>query len=64
VSTVGGCCALVQVVVSMRLFMLLQEQDVTVVDISNAMLEKDRMMAERHDFRIRRLQRCMTDLDG
>lgn len=38
--------------------------DVTVVDISEAMLEKDRMMAERHDFRIRILQRCMTDLAG
>ena len=38
--------------------------DVTVVDISEAMLEKDRIMAERYDFRIRRLQRCMTDLHG
>lgn len=38
--------------------------DVTVVDISEAMLEKDQMMAERHDFRIRRLRLNMTDLLG
>lgn len=37
--------------------------DVTVLDVSEAMLEKDRLMAEKHDFRIRRVQACMTNME-
>lgn len=33
---------------------------VTVLDVSEAMLEKDRQMAERHQFTIRRVRACMT----
>lgn len=36
--------------------------EVTVVDISEAMLEKDRIMADLHDLRIRTLRLSMTDL--
>lgn len=37
--------------------------DVTVLDVSEAMLEKDRIMAEKHGFRIRRVRACMTRMD-
>jgi SAM-dependent methyltransferase len=36
---------------------------VTVLDVSESMLEKDRAMAEKHGFQIRRVRACMTRMD-